>query len=381
MITISLWGLLLMEGIYDGMTEQMISNAIRYDSGHLAISGQGYRLEPHLARLVSQPQAIQHYLNSETIVQGTLQRLRQDGLVATAHGSRPAAIIGIELDQEQLLGNFTEDGQTTELSFGPARRGALLGLKLAQQLKVTAGSKLILSAQDSRGEVSSMAVRVKAIFKSSQLALEQGSVFVDLATSRELFGVDKEISQLAITVDNEKELQALQQRLQQRFPQLDIQRWDQLQPALLQSRQLMTAFNLVTTFLIFTVAALGIFAVILVSVLERRREFAIMLAMGSPFRMISMLVIGEALGLSLAGLLTGSLLGAGSLLYFKIYGLDLSMFSEALNQFGLEAITYALIRPSYFLSALAAILLACFSSVIFPLRLLHKAKPVEALNG
>ena len=82
----------------------------------------------------------------------------------------------------------------------------------------------------------------------------------------------------------------------------------------------------------------------------------------------------------MSGYLGGVLLGGLTLLYFKIYGLDLTIFSAGFDTFGMDAITYALIRPSYFWTALAAVSGATFVSVLLPLRILKKARPSEAIN-
>ena len=47
----------------------------------------------------------------------------------------------------------------------------------------------------------------------------------------------------------------------------------------------------------------------------------------------------------------------------------------------MDAVTYALIRPAYFLTALAAVTVATLCSVLIPLRVLHKAKPVESIQA
>ena len=88
MIAISLLGLLFMEGIYDGMTEQMISNAIRSDSGHISLFGKGYRLDPDLSRWIMDVKELDAFLTRDRRVKSYVKRLKQDGLIATAHYSR-----------------------------------------------------------------------------------------------------------------------------------------------------------------------------------------------------------------------------------------------------------------------------------------------------
>ncbi len=118
----------------------------------------------------------------------------------------------------------------------------------------------------------------------------------------------------------------------------------------------------------------------LVSVLERLREFGIMLAIGTRFSQIRNIIFAESFFLGFIGFGLGALIGWGTLYYFMIYGLDLSMFSDAFDEFGMDAVTYAIIRPSYFVTALVAVTMATFLSVLVPLWVLKKAKPIEAIN-
>ena len=381
MIAVSLWGLLFIEGIYDGMTEQMIANAIRSDSGHISIFADGYRLNPDLSRWIENTIELDEFLNERQQIKSTVARLKQDGLVATAHYSRGIAILGIDLEREANHSHLEGYLRHGELNFGERQRGAIIGFKLAKKLKVAIGNKIILSAQNSAGEMASTALKVKGIIKTHNMAFDENAVFIAAAKARELLSMPTGISQIAISIANEGEIAPLQQQLQKEFPHLTIKRWDELYPALQQSRVLMAGFKQVINIIIFSIAALGIFGVMLVSVLERMREFGIMLAIGTKFSQIGIIILVEASILGCAGFGLGALAGVSTLYYFKIYGLDLSVFSSALDEFGLDAITYAIIRPDYFFTALAAIILASVFSIIIPLRILKKTKPVDAINA
>jgi len=132
--------------------------------------------------------------------------------------------------------------------------------------------------------------------------------------------------------------------------------------------------------MIFGVAGLGIFGVIMVSVLERIREFGVMLAIGTSFNQVRIIILAESLFMGLSGFVAGSICGGLSLLYFNKYGLDLTVFSDAFSEFGMDAVTYAVIRPEYFSTAFAAVILATLLSTWFPLRLLKKARPIEVIH-
>ena len=270
MICVSLWGLLLMQGVYDGMTEQMISNAIRSDSGQLSIFARDYRLDPGLDKLVAESEgganSLESFLADEPGVESYVFRLRQNGLVATANYSRNAEIYGVELEKEKKQGQLHKYLHKGEYGFGKRGKGIILGYKLAEKLQVDIGRKIVVSAQDSHSEMSSIALKVTGILKSNNMGLDERAVFIDLEKARSFLAVPAGVSQIAVMLRDDT-LPAVQQELQNDFPRLDILRWDEMYPALMQSRVVMKGFSLVVSIMIFGVAALGIFGVMLVSVL------------------------------------------------------------------------------------------------------------------
>ncbi len=78
-------------------------------------------------------------------------------------------------------------------------------------------------------------------------------------------------------------------------------------------------------------AALGIFGVMLVSVLERMREFSIMLAIGTPYKIVRNQILLEASFLGLIGFIAGAFLGWIILLYMSTWGVDLRAFEAGLE--------------------------------------------------
>ena len=227
----------------------------------------------------------------------------------------------------------------------------------------------------------SILLKIVGIFKTNNMVVDESGLFIDRKIAAGLMNVQESVTRINVLLHQEQDIHGLQQQLQQHYNDLDIWRWDEIYPALMQSRVMMQGFNLVTNLLVFCIAGLGIFGVILVSVIERIREFGIMQAVGTEFSLIRGIVLSESLAIGLIGYLLGSLLGGASLVWFAVYGLDLSLFSAGLDEFGLDTITHAIIRPSYFITALVAVVMATLLSFIFPLRMLKRAKPIESINS
>lgn len=379
MIAMSLWGLLLMQGIYDGMVQQMIGNVVRSDSSQLSIFAKGFRAQQDVKLQLQKQQEIENFLAHHPNVKSHISRILSRGLIATARYNRNASIYGV--DPRAAIAHASLDRYLVEgtFGFGEKRRRALLGYELAQKLKVAPGDKVILSAQNANNEIASVALRVAGVLRTNNRSIDQNGVFMDKQRAKSLLGL-RHAHQIAVMVKDYSKIGALQTQLHKKFANINSYTWEQLYPALQQSRELMELFNSISYAIVFCTAAIGIFGVVLVSVLERLREFGVLRAIGTRFGVIAAMIFAESFLIGVAGFAAGSLLGGATLEYFAAFGLDLRSFSDALGEFGIDAVTYAMIKPEYFTTSFVAVFAATFLSVLIPLRILYKSKPVEVIN-
>ncbi len=380
MIASSLWGLLLMQGIYDGMTQQMINNAIRSDSSQLSIFAKNFRSQKDISLYIKSSKQIEEFLINEPNVKSFISRIVTSGLVATAKYSKNTSIYGIDVKDE--IAHASLDGyiKQGEFNFGKKNRGAIIGFQLAKKLKVGIGKKIILSAQSIDNEVASISLKVTGIIKTNNMALDEGGIFINKEKAKIFLGL-KSVNQISIMLNDYSKVDMLKTKLKTTFNDIEVFDWGELYPALLQTEQIMKSFSYISYVIVFFTATIGIFGVVLVSVLERLREFGVLRAIGTKFKIIVAMVFFESFFIGIIGLFLGSLIGGGTLYYFSLYGLDLSNFSDALDEFGMDAITYAVIKLEYFITAFIAVFSATFLSILVPLRVLKKSKPIEVING
>ncbi|MDY0195092.1 MAG: FtsX-like permease family protein [Sulfurovaceae bacterium] len=381
MIALSLSGLLFLQGLYDGMVSHMINTTIRSDSGEISLYAKQYRLEKNIDYHIDDPRSIKTYLDGFNEIDAYAIRLSGEGLVSTAHKSLGATLKGVRLEDERRFGDFDTFLSQGKFDFGPKNQEALIGFKLAQKLKVTIGSRLVFTAQDASGEINAISFRISGIVKSGNLAVDEGSVFVSIETMEQFLALPNSATQIALRIKDESHINSIQSKIQKKFNSLDVLRWDELYPLLVEMRDMMDIFNWLSYAIVFAVAALGIFGVILMSILERMREFSIMMAIGTPYKSIRYQVISEAFIMAIIGYIIGALLGLGFLAYTASSGIDLRYYQAGLESFGLNAILYADIRYYYFLQAFGAVFFATFLSVLWPLHVLKKIKPIEIIQG
>jgi len=381
MIALSLAGLLGLQGLYDGMISHLINTTIRSDSGEISLYAKEYRLNKSLDHILSPVSQIEEKLFRVEGIKSYSIRLQQEGLIATAHKSLGATLKGISLESEQSFGQF--DAFTTKgtYSFGDKNKGALIGSALAKKLHLAIGSRVVFTAQDATGDINAISFRISGILKTGNPALDENSVFVSMEKISQFLNLKESATQIALRVNEANNIKKVQKELQTLFPNIDVLRWDELYPLLIQMRDIMDIFNLASYAIVFIVAALGIFGVILVSVLERMREFSIMLAIGTPYKMVRDQIIIEASFLGFIGFMAGAFLGWISLVYMSTVGVDLRSFEAGLEMYGYSAIMYADMHLYYFLQAFSAVFFATLLSVIWPLRILKKIKPIQVIQG
>ncbi|MEA3498356.1 MAG: FtsX-like permease family protein, partial [Campylobacterota bacterium] len=384
MITISLWSLLFMQGIYEGMYQQMVNNAIKSDSGHLSIYAKGFKQDKSIDLQIRDFKNIENRLKQNSDIKSYIKRVQSSGLIATASYSNSVQIYGIDLKEEKIhsqLDKYIIDGKYSfdEKEIGSKSRGVIVGFKLAKKLKLKVGKKIILSSQNINNEISSISLKVAGIIKTSNMQIDKMGIFIDIKKRKNFFGIDG-VSQVSIIFNDRLSIKKYQDNLKKSFPSLEIFRWDQQYPALLQAQEMMQQFSFISYLVVFFVATIGIFGVVLVSVLERKREFGILRAIGTKFSIIGSIIFFESFFIGIVGFIFGSVLGGATLYYFNTYGLDLTTFSDALDEFGMDTVTYAIIKLEYFIMAFFSVFIAMVLSVLIPLKILKKLKPTEMIN-
>ncbi len=379
MIGVSMAIMITLEGLYDGMTVHMIEKTKRSDSGDISLFAKKYRIEGDIRFHINDADKKVSKLKNLTGVKEALWRIESSGLVQTARKSRPAKLIGIDLQAEEQFGKFSDFLQEGSLDFG--KNGIFIGNELAKKLGVHLHSKLIFSMQDSKHQLQSVAFRIKAIIHTTNVSLDPQGLYIAREKLNQLLSLEKNSATQIALMSKHTDDAGLQKRIQQEFPNLNVQSFTELYPQLKETEQIFKKFNQISFFIVMSVIFVGILGVMYVSILDRVREFGILLSIGYSYRYIRLQVLFEAVVLGLLGYILGALLGWAFLEYLKNYGLDFRLFSDGLSMFGLDSTLYATIKTAYFSSTFIAIIVASMLSVILPLRKIKILKPIEVIRS
>lgn len=262
--------------------------------------------------------------------------------------------------------------------------GIALGGGLARTLQVGLGDTVYAFAPGTEGTGAS-AYTVVGLLRFPEPARDARTGVLGLSAAQEL-AAPGAVSRFELHVPqfrrpaDDAALIPLRARLQEALgTAVVVETWRETFPALSTLDRIMRPLVVFFIGLFFILAGLLVVNTIYLSVVERTREFGVVIALGARrgriMRMVlaeSLLLCGTGAGIGLAlGLATLARLAAG----FSYPGLD-----EAMQQFGLPAVMYASIEPVEIVIILAFALGTGVLAALWPARVAGRLAPVEAMR-
>lgn len=331
-VSLGLALLLISLGLGDGSHRQMVDAAVRLGSGHVLIQQRGYQAEGALERFLERDQATlaQEWVKKQGqtfAVHQSLRRVFASGLASSAEGSTGVQILGVEPDAEASASRFDEKVISGSFLHNEARDQVVIGEGVARKLAVSVGQKIVLMAQEARTtEIQSRLVRVSGILRTGMEAFDQMLVVTDLQTAQQFLGLDEAIHQIALFLPEEPPSQALALQGKRELPGLEVLHWSDALPELRDYIRIDDGGNYVFYTFIFLLVGFTVMNTLLMSVLERGREFALLEAVGlTPGNRFAMVLVESGFLAFLSSLL-GLTVGYAFHWYLHTRGLPLEIF-------------------------------------------------------
>ena len=377
----------LMMAAQDQNWADMIRLAARLGAGHVTFQHPEFLDRPALSRPVRGTDDLKRLAAGNPRVTRVVERITGFNMLSTARENIGAGFIAVspeEEDEETLsLLEAVVEGEFFESS---TDGGIILGEKLASNLDVELGSKVVYTLTDKEGEIVTALARVSGIVRTGSPSVDGGICLLPIGTVREVIGfAPDEAIQVAAFVDDQRITDAVVADLGAETPEeIAVLPWHELQPDLAVFIAMKVGGARVMMLVLAVLVAAGIFNTLFVSVMERLREFGIMLAVGFSPAQLFRLVMLESAWLAVVGLAGAALVTIGPYFYLASTGIDVSGMipAEQMEVAGIGMSTtlkVGIYGESVLLigvSALAAILL----SGVYPAWRAGHADPVETIR-
>lgn len=309
-ISFGLMLLILSSSIGDGMHNTMIDVGIRSMAGHVVVQGEGYQEKVEVEIAVSDPDAVVKEMQTLAPDGKILKRIFLQGLLTSPQNAVGVMLTAVEPSKERTVGDLHEKLVRGEYLKDDDPLGLVIGVTLAETLDVDVGDKVVLMTQR-QGQIENALFRVRGLFRSGLAQMDGFYGHVHLEAAQEVLGLGHGVTQVSLHLPDDSNTSEITASLRTRLdsPQLEVLPWQQALPELHQYIIIDDGGNYVFMMIIGLIVAMGIMNTVLMSVLERTREFGVLLAIGMPPARLGALVATEAMLLGAIAVSIGIAMG------------------------------------------------------------------------
>ena len=324
-------------------------------------------------------------LRREPHVTGAAPAILGKALVSAAGSQAFINLKGIDPVAEPEVTNISGAMRTGSLAAlatpGPDSPGdILLGSDLATQLGVSVGDSI--SVLTPQGTLSPMGMiprtrrlRVAGTFNLGLYEIDSQTGFVALDIAKRLLDKD-DVDAIQLRLDDIYQAPALADQLGAKLGAGWIaQDWADMNQSLFSALWLEKMAISLTIFLIVMVAALNIVASLVLLVMEKHRDIAILKTMGASGRSVTTIFMLQGLIIGIVGTAVGASLGYGVSMVLDRY----KLIRVPVDVYQISHVPFKVLPLDFALVVLSAVLIA-FIATIYPSRQAARLDPAQALR-
>ena len=355
--------------------QQELRDRILGANPHVYVSKVGgiddYRAE--VARLRQMPRVV-----------GAAPDVLGRGLLSAGRGTEPVQIKGVDPALEPSVTDVKTAMQSGSLDALTARgddvAGIVLGKDLAASLGVAVGDFVqVLTLEGVLTPMGNRPLprrrRVVGLFKLGLYEFDSSFAFVSLQDAQRLFG-RQQVDYIQLRVDDVIEAPQVAAAVRARLgDQYFTEDWTVMNKSLFSALTLEKIAVSLAVGLIVLVAALNIIATLILLVMEKHRDIAILKTMGASARSVTAIFVIQGLLIGLVGTAVGAAAGYALSFVFDRY----QIIRMPIDVYQVSHLPFTVLPRDFGLVIVVAILI-CFVATIYPSRQAARLDPAQALR-
>jgi len=364
----------------DGTYNNIIDMFTRTRLGHIQVHAPGYVDDPSLYTTIDDAGAAAAAIEATPGVESWAPRVFFAGLVSAGDKSSGARIVGIDPSRESRTTRFerriVEGGTLSPRAAGEA----VIGSGLARNLGTSPGDAVVILSQAADGSIANDAYDVVGIAETGDEMSDRTTLYLHLEDAQDLMVLDGRLHEIALVVDRLGDVGRVTDRLRDALRPLglSVEPWQVFARSFYKAMKADKQGMWISLVVIILIVAVGVLNTVLMSVLERRREYGLLKAMGTRPRQVFRIVISEAAALALVCVLLGAVTAFGLNTYASTHGISLG---DPISYGGItiEDMTTEINLRSFLIPALT-ILATAFLSAFFPAVMAARTAPVRSMR-
>ncbi|MEO0898410.1 MAG: FtsX-like permease family protein [Bacteroidota bacterium] len=374
---------IFLRSIQEGVYDQMIDNSVRYYRGYVQVHQNGYWDEQFIDNTFEDSPELQQTLENEKEVRVVTPRLESPMMVSTGSNSRFSLMVGIDPAKEDQItrlkgriveGEYLEEGD----------KAIVVGVGLAEKMKLALGDTLILLGQGYHGQQSYDQYPIKGMVKFGSPELNKRMVYLPVKEAQYLLASPDRLSAYAMDVSSRRVSGKVVEQLESKLDSgtYEVMDWQEMDAELLKFIESDRAGGMVTMFILYILIGFGIFGTALMMISERKYEFGVQIAIGMKKIQLAYILIMEMVFIAVMGVLAGAIVAIPLQYFFHANPIDLGKdMAKVYESFNIEAIIPTSTDPSIIIDQAVFVLIMTLLIMIYPISKLFRIKPIEAMRG
>jgi lipoprotein-releasing system permease protein len=281
------------------------------------------------------------------------------------------------------LGDLARSYTVPAGAAGPAvtTGGLAIGVSLAKKLKAKPGDavRLVAPIVSPDGSLSTKSAQfvIGAIFDSGMNFIDTNMVFMNLANAQDFFGRVGKVDGVDIHLANLDRTDAVTDAVRKLFPdRYRVRNWIEFNESAAAGFALLKRVYAMVLVMLIGVAAFNLVATLIMVVMEKRKDIAVLIAMGATRRDVRLIFVLKGLIVGAAGTVAGLILGAAGCFALARY----QFIHIPREIYGISTVPIE-VAPSSFAAVALASMVLCLLATVYPARQASREMPVEVFRS
>lgn len=379
-ITLGLFAGVFVMAFMQGLVDARIESATKTELAHLQIHAPDFMINNDISLKIENADKILNDTEALDSVVAVSKRLIAEPFVMAAHGTGGGKLIGVVPEQEKTVTDIGEklvDG--AYLEHESRMPPVLVGEKLAKRLQLKVGTRINMQMVDRNGDLSLKGYRVSGIYRTTNTSYDESTLFVRFDDLQSQLGMeDNTAHEIAVRLGYGDLADVVKPSIEVIAGKNEVQTWKELSPEMSLLTDSMDQYMYIFILIILLALCFGIINTMLMAVLDRVKEIGMLMAVGMNKRRIFSMIILESVLLTTVGGILGILTGSAVTKIFETRPVNLSMFSEGLEEYGFASLVYTSLNSKTLVVISILVIATGVFSAVYPARKALKLNPAEA---
>ncbi|MGB0467482.1 MAG: ABC transporter permease [Pontibacterium sp.] len=358
-----------------GSYQAMVSASLGVLDGYLQIQHPEYLDKPAMRNSFVPPASVVRALEAGNVT--TAARASGFALLTSPERSVGVQVVGVEPEKEVSVS--TVPGNIVTGRYLQQNNEIVLGSALARNLRQQIGDQVTLLGTGRDGSLAVDSLKVVGFFETGFPALDRQLAEINLSRFNTTFSMEGQRHGLILQSASEINRADLQPLIESEG--LAFRDWKQLQPGLLHAIKLDISSAVMMYVILILVICFSLMNAMLMSVLERSREFGMVMALGVRPMILGRILWLENLMITLLGIMAGLVIGAVVTLYYQSAGIHFSGAEEVFARYGLSSTIYPELSALTLLSGPVIIAVVLVIAGFYPVWRVSRLNLLDAMRA